>query len=438
MRTWIVILVVALVLPVLAQDTAAQAPTQSAASAAASSQPAPPQQKKEIKSQQEYTAYVNAIQQTDDKAKAAHLEGYLQQYPDSVVKVDALELLMATYQSLGNLPKVLDTANRLLQLDPSDLRALALMAYVKRSQAEQPGGGATAQQNLTEAANYGQRGLQAVQTAPKPESMKPADFDNLKAQTSAIFNGAIGIAALQNKDYANAQQALQASVNVNPANLNDVYPLALAYLQAPQPNYPQGLWYIARAAGLAAQNAAAQLQFAKYGRSAYIKYHGNDQGWNDLLKLAAANPTPPADFKIAPRPTPADEADEIVKSTPVKDMTFDQFQLIFTSGNQKAADAVWADLKDKVTDFQATVVSATAKELKLAATADDIDKKVADVTLIMIGPIPLRLIPKAGSTIQVEGTPESVTPQPFMIKMVKGQLLSAEKPSAAPKKHVNH
>jgi tetratricopeptide (TPR) repeat protein len=422
----------ALAVPVFAQDTPAQAPPAGAPPAAA------PQQKKEITSQKEYTAYVNALQQTDDNAKAVALEGYLQQYPNSVVKVDSLELLMATYQKLGNLPKVLDAANRLLSVDPTNLRALALMAYLKRSQAEQPGGGATAQQSLADAAQFGQRGLQAVQTAAKPDNLKPEDFDSLKAQTSAIFNGAIGIAALQKKDYPAAQQALQASVNVNPANLNDVYPLALAYLEATQPNYLQGLWNIARAAGLAAQNAAAQQQFTKYGRGVYIKYHGNDQGWDDLLKQAAANPAPPAGFTIAPRPTPADEADDIVKSTAVKDMSFDQFQLIFTSGNQKAADSVWNELKDKPIAFQATVVSAAARELKLAATADDIDKKVADVTLTMIGPIPVRMIPKAGSSIQVEGTPESVTPQPFMIKMVKGSLLSSEKPSATPKKHTAH
>jgi tetratricopeptide (TPR) repeat protein len=430
MRKWIVLLVAALALPALAQNTPAPA-----AGAAPAATPAATPQKKEIKSQQEYTAYVNALQQTDDNAKAVALEGYLQQYPNSVVKIDSLELLMATYQKLNNLPKVLDAANRLLQADPGNLRALALMAYLKRSQSEQPGQGAAAQQNLTEAAQYGQRGLQALTTAPKPDGMSPKDFESLKSQTSAIFNGSIGIAALQNKDYPAAQTALQAAVNVNPANLNDVYPLALAYLSAPQPNYLQGLWYIARAAGLAAQNPAAQQQFSKYGRGAYIKYHGTPDGWDDLLKQAAANPAPPADFKIAPRPTPADEADDIVKTTAVKDMSFDQFQLIFTSGNQKAADTVWADLKDKPIAFQAKVVKSSAKELQLAATADDIDKNVADVTLVMIGAIPLRMIPKVGNSIQVEGTPESVTPQPFMLKMVKGSLISAEKPSAAPKKH---
>jgi len=365
------------------------------------------------------------------------LEGYLQQYPDSVVKVDSLELLLVTYQKLGNLQKMTDTANRLLAVDPANLRALVFMTYLKRNQFEQ--GGTPASQAMADMQQFAQRGVQAMQTAPKPDGMSQADFDKLKTASGAIFNGALGLAALQNKDYATAQQRLQDAVNANPANLRDVYPLALAYLQAPQPIFLQGLWYIARAAELATENknAEAQQQFTKYGRSFYIKYHGNDQGWSDVLKLAAANATPPADFKIAPRPTPADEARDLVATTAVKDMTFDQFQLIFTSGNQEAADKVWADLKDKPIAFEATVVTAGATKLTLAATADDIDKKTADVALTMVTAIPRALIPKIGATAKVEGTPTAYTTQPFMITMVKGFLVGTPpKPPAARRRAV--
>src|SRR5258706_4965390 len=51
---------------------------------------APAPQKKEIKDPAEYNAYVNAIQTTDPNAKAASLEAFLQQYPNSVMKSDAL------------------------------------------------------------------------------------------------------------------------------------------------------------------------------------------------------------------------------------------------------------------------------------------------------------------------------------------------------------
>jgi hypothetical protein len=430
MRKLMLVLVVAAIAG--AHQSAAQAPSTGAQppAAAAGAQPAAPQQKKEIKDPQEYNAYLGAIQQSDENAKAVALEGFLQQYPNSVVKEDALELLMATYQKLNNPQKLIDTATRLLQLDANNLRALALMAYLKRSQAEQ--GGPTAPQNWADAQQYAQRGLDAVKAATKPEGMSDADFQKFKADTSVLFNGVAGVAALQSKDYKMAQERLQASVTGSPNNLADVYPLALAYLQAPQPDYVQGVWYLARAANLAVQNPAAQQQIIRYARATYVKYHGNDQGWDQVLQ-AAANPAQPAGFTIQPRPTPAEEAAQLVQDKQVKDMSFDEFQLIFTSGNQAAADKVWNELKDKPIAFAAKVVEATPTKLTLSATADDIQNNVADVALTMVAAIPARLVPKVGSMTQVEGTPVVYTAQPFMITMEKGALLGAQqRPTAAP------
>src|SRR6476660_7502324 len=181
------------------------AASQPAASPAAS--PAAPQQKKEIKDPAEYNAYVGAVQQTDPRAKVSALESFLQQFPNSVMKVDALEQLMAAYEQTNNSAKMSEAANRLLQADPNNLRALALLAYSKRRAAES---NQNPQQNLSEAAQAGEHGLQALQGAAKPEGMSDADFQKLKTQTSVIFNGVVGLNALQNKNYPKAQQHLRA------------------------------------------------------------------------------------------------------------------------------------------------------------------------------------------------------------------------------------
>src|SRR5260370_37243958 len=57
-------------------------------------QPAQPQQKKEIKDPAEYNAYIAAMELKDPSqaaAKANALEQFIAQYPNSVVKDDALE-----------------------------------------------------------------------------------------------------------------------------------------------------------------------------------------------------------------------------------------------------------------------------------------------------------------------------------------------------------
>src|SRR6202158_234770 len=75
-------------------------PTQPAAShaAQAAASPQTPQPKKEIKDPAEYNAYVGAVQQTDPNAKISGLEAFLTQYPNSVMKEDALALLMGNHQ----------------------------------------------------------------------------------------------------------------------------------------------------------------------------------------------------------------------------------------------------------------------------------------------------------------------------------------------------
>ena len=386
-------------------------------------------QQRTITNPAEYNSYLNAIQQTDPNAKAIALEGFIQQYPKSVVREDALLLLMAIYQQMGNAQKVVDTANRLLQANPNNLRALALLAYLKRQQAE--AGGPQAQQAFADAQQYAQRGLQA-ENAPKPDGVSDADYQKLKTETSAIFHGVAGMAALQNKNYPQAQQMLAEAVKANPANLADVYPLALAYLQAQPPDYINGLWYIARATGLAAQNPAAQQQIGRFGQATYAKYHGSQQGWDQLVQQAAASPVPPPGFTIQPAPSPAEQAASLAQK-PVAQLNFDDFQTVLTSGNQQAINTVWSQIKDKPIAFEAKVVAVTPSQLTLAASGMDIAGNTPDVVLTMAEPIPARLQPKVGDTTQVVGTPVSFTPQPFTITMNKGSFYkAAPRPAAAP------
>ena len=173
------------------------------------------------------------MQQKDAPARISGLEAFLTQYPNSVMKEDALELLMGAYGETNNSAKTLETAQKVLLANPCNLRALALLSYTKRAMAE---AGQNAAQNLAEAGQNGEKGLQCPQTAPKPEGTSDADFQKLKTQTAGIFNGAAGMAAYQAKNYPKAQQYLRAAVEADPpdpTSLRDVYPLALAYLTPP-------------------------------------------------------------------------------------------------------------------------------------------------------------------------------------------------------------
>jgi len=200
MKKSLVVMLLAFASAATTQQAVGQAAAAPAGQAATPGQGA---QKPEIKNPAEYNAYINAIQQQSPVQKAQSLEAFLQTYPNSVMKTDALELLMVAYQQAGDSQKSLDAATRVLQSDPNSVRALALLAYNYRAAASQ--GGPQMQDNLAKAKQYGEQGLQALPKLQKPAGMADADFNKLHNEMGAIFDGAVGFAALQAKDLPTAQ-----------------------------------------------------------------------------------------------------------------------------------------------------------------------------------------------------------------------------------------
>jgi len=400
---------------------AAQAPAAAAQAPAAAAQA--PAQKPQIKDPAEYNAYVNAVQQSDPAAKAQALEAFLQTYPNSVMKVDALVALMGAYQQAGNASKTIDSASRILQADPNNVRALALLAYYYRSLAAQ--GGPDAAKNAEQSAEYGQKGLDALPNTPKGD-MSDADFTKFHNELMAIFDGAVGFNALQKKDLALAQKDLREAVqDESQPNIADIYPLATADLEA-KPMNPEGFWFAIKAAQLA--QGPGQQQILDYAAKKYKRYHGSDEGWADLVKQAQGSQSvmPPAGFTVAaapPPPSPAEQAADLVKSKDPKQMSFAEWQLVLSSGNAQASDAVWSVLKDKPVKLVANVISASPSKLTLAGSADDIDDKKADINLTMTKPLPAKFVPAVGTLTQFQATVSSYTPSPFMLTMTDGVLL---------------
>ena len=147
----------------------------------------------------EYKAYNDAISESTPQTKAPALEAYLTAYPQSAVKADTLQLLMLTYSSFDP-AKTLSTADRLLQVDPNNLRALTFEVYFRKQNAEQQTDAAAKQAALDSAAEYAQKGLSAT----KPKDMTEDDFGKVKGAATPVFHSAIAVAALNKKDTATA------------------------------------------------------------------------------------------------------------------------------------------------------------------------------------------------------------------------------------------
>jgi hypothetical protein len=289
---------------------------------------------------------------------------------------------------------------------------------------------------LKDGRKYSEQGLDCLPKATDPDIVK------MKDQMTSIFNAAIGISCLTDKDYPCAVAHLKPAADANATDFSVVYPLALAYWPDPKTpgtadNSVNAIWYASRASAIAPAQVQAQIE--KYARSLYVRYHGGDDGWPDVLAKAKAGTAAPPDLAtlIKPAPTLPEQAHKMVLETTPDKMDFATWEFVLTNGTQEDQDAVWNAIKGKAVQMNGTIISTEPDTFMIAGSSDDIDAKKADITLKFEDKVPARMIPKDGASFDFQGEPASYTPNPFMMVMEKARLLNA-KPAAPAHKPVTH
>jgi hypothetical protein len=383
----------------------------------------------------EYNAYTAAIGQSTPQTQAPALEQFLTTYPQSQVKNDVLQRLMLAYSAFDP-AKTLDAADRLLQVDPNNLRALTFEAYFRLQSADQITDPAAKQAALDKAADYAQKGLNAT----KPADMSDSDFNTVKGAAAPVFHRAIAAAALAKKDAATAITHLKQSLSSVPAEqtktpgpmLQDTYTLAQAYYQSTPPDSLSCAWYATRAASFAPEPYKTQMMpLAKY---CYKKYHGADDGFDTLVTASQASLDPPANLKdtIKPAPSPTDIVKQVIASTPdLATLAISDKEFILQNGSSEDAAKVWDTIKGKSVQFpDATVIAVTDTALQVAVSDDAVASKTADFTFQLT--TPAKTPPVVGSKATVSGTYASFTPNPIMITMSDGAIVEPKKTPAKP------
>jgi hypothetical protein len=449
MKRVLVTIVLALTTGALAQGTTQQPPAQQppatqqapAAQPPAAQPPAgtqaakTPTSQKVIKDPAEYNAYITALNTTDPAAKAQAMEAFVAQYPNSIVKQEALEQAMAAYQQTNNPAKVEAIANQILQVDPANVRALAIVTAIKQGQAQNP-------QQFAELRQLGEKGLNALPTWPKPDGMAEGDYTKFKTQMQVIFAGAAGFGALQSKDYAAAKTFYAQSLQAEPNNWVDAYRLAVADLES-NPQDLNGFWWGAHALAIAkAQNNQAAINsMAPYLTSRYKKFHGGTDGWDEIVAAAAQGTAPPAGFTVKPAPTTCELAANAVTQNGVEQLSFSDWELVLSCrdkspANKQAADTVWQNIQSKQRTEKGeaklkmpvkVIASPDPSTLDVAISEDNQAANKADMRVQMEKP--MTKPPAPGTSTDIIGVISDYTPDPFMFTMTKGELPAAKAPA---------
>lgn len=335
----------------------------------------------------EYNAYQMFSTQTDPKAKAAAGESFLEKYPQSKVKGAVLDSLLDAYQAAGDPAKVLDSATKLLQIDPNNLKAILYSVLIKKQQCAKSSEAAT----CDDAAAMAQKGLQV----PKPAATSDDEWKKLTGAAYPIFHSAMALDdALSKKDYKGAQDEYTAELKMytddqskSGQGLVDTLQLAQAYSQpGSSQNLPNAVWDYARVWAYAPPAYKAQIEpkLEYY----YKKYHGSLDGLDALKQQAMASTFPPGSFHIDPAKSPAEQIHDLIAATPdLNTLALADKETVLAVGSKDDADKLWALLKDKETQVPGIVISADANTIKVAVTQDAKDSKVADFIVNLKKPL---------------------------------------------------
>ncbi|WP_421996706.1 hypothetical protein [Reyranella sp.] len=385
----------------------------------------------------EYDAYKKAQATTDPARRATAMEVFIAWYPGSVLRNEAYAQAMAAWAAARQPEKADFIAGKLLQIDPENVDALAYRVYAGRTRAVQGDGAALGPMVAT-----AQEGLAALAKWQKPASLDDAGFARSRQRLSAVFNGALGYAALQAKDYDKARGYFREAVAAEPDNLQDVYQLAVSQLEG-KPLDALGFWFAARSIAIAraAGNEAAAKEIDRYVRSRYRLYRGSEEGWDELLKrVVAGEKSPPGGFvKSIPKAlTPEEMALQLLEENEPGALTFADWVLILRyrdagPANRAAADKLWQAIVDKQQGgtrikIPVKVITATPEVIEAAVTEEAQAGNVADVHVVMAHP--LSTLPAVGSRIALVGTLSEYRPNPFLFTLTRAELAPESMPVA--------
>jgi hypothetical protein len=407
-----------------------------------------------IKDPIEFNTYQNCSTQTDAKTKATCLESFLTAYPQSVVKNSVLDSLIDTYQGLNDPANTLSAATRLLQVDPSNMKAIFISVLIKNRQCTKTPDA----QTCDDAAALAQRGLAGT----KPAATADADWKKMVGGTYPVFHSAIALDDIASKKDINGgileyrtelmlyspeqtkvwwsqglwdtlqlaeaytkQEVLDAKVVLQTAATARATadalskakagadPVALAKAtdddtkaekdakdakDADANDFVQAVWFYARAWNYATP-VPIKTQIEAKMKFYYSKYHGNLDGLDAVKTQAADTLFPPGNYTISPAPTPAELAHKGMVGTPDKSvMNLSDAEYVLANGDKADVDELWAALKGKATTVPGEILSATASAIQLAVSQDakDANPKYADFIVNLKTPLTSKEIPAVG------------------------------------------
>jgi hypothetical protein len=356
----------------------------------------------------EFNAYQFASTQSDPATKATALENFLTTYPQSVAKKAVLDDLIDTYQGMNQPEKALSAATRLLQVDPSNMKAIFISVFIKKNECETNVDPATGdskdQQTCDDAAALAQKGL----ALPKPDGTSDADWKKLTGGLFPVFDSAIALDdMIAKKDLKAAIAEYRTELMLYPPDattsgpaLVDTLQLAEAYAKPEARDMVQACWFYARAWNFAPPAYKAQIEpKLEYW---YKRFHGNLEGLGDVKTAAVQTLFPPATFSIKPADTPPEIVHNVLATTPdLTKLNLEDKEFILANGTPDDAQKLWSVVQNQATPVPGIVISDPAAVLKVEVTTAA-SVKPKEFVVHLTNPVACSAVPEVPSELKIK------------------------------------
>lgn len=372
------------------------------------------QKQPQCKDQQECDLYNAILQDNTPKTKLEKLQQWQKQNPETQFAEVRRNLLITTYVAVGQPKEAVAVAKQSLAANPKDFNALYYTMLLTQSLY-----GASQQPAVLDDGEKASKALIAGIDAPPP-GVTADQWAKLRPGVEALSHTTLGFVGMQRKSWDAAEAEFKKALQVNPNNSAVDY--SLGFTLASKKDNSNALFYYARAAAYDGEGSLSAQQ--RQGVQAEVQkmyniYHGNSDGFSNLLASAKTQPNPPDGFHIESKAEIAKKAAEAQVASEEK------------LAKENPALALWKNIKEqlngsdganyfnsgmkgtKVPTLRGKVVKLEPETRPKTLTLALEDGTTADATLKFETALPGKVEP--GTELSFEGVPDSYTTSPFMV-----------------------
>ncbi|MBK5294826.1 MAG: hypothetical protein JJE04_24510 [Acidobacteriia bacterium] len=255
---------------------------------------------KKVKDQAEYDLFTAVQKEADLNKKVQLLETWKQKYPDSDYKVDRLQILVQTYQGLGQGEKMYGAAKEILSLEPNNTFGLYMVTLLTESLKN------TAADRL----DFGEKATRTFiaslddtfSAAKRPPNVAEQVWKTERTKLEIAARKTLVFIAKARKDNVAAEKEVMDILQITPNSGFMSYELGAAIVAQRKPEKQMAaIFHFARAAHYTGEDAlpeATRKQVEAYLEKVYVTFHGSKEGLDGLVELARKSTFPPQDFRI--------------------------------------------------------------------------------------------------------------------------------------------